>query len=252
MAAAFGNLLKGWRTRRRFSQLQLALEANVSSRHLSFIETGRAQPSRSMVLQLAQAMDVPRSERNLLLQAAGFAGVYSARALEADEMRPVREALTWTLARHDPYPGLVLDRHWCVLMANECATRLLGPIGIGIGDSILEAFVADGPLREALVNGPAIARHMIARLRNESSHVGGDAVLDAAQARLRAAIDDEPEEAHANMPAVIPVVLSMDGRHWSFFSTIAQFSSSEDIVLADLKLELMFPADEATRAALLG
>lgn len=252
MAAAFGNLLKGWRTRRRFSQLQLALEANVSSRHLSFIETGRAQPSRTMVLQLAQAMDVPRSERNLLLQAAGFAGVYSARALEADEMQPVREALRWTLARHDPYPGLVLDRHWRVLMTNDCALRLLGPFGLGVGASVLDAFLDGGALRKALVDAPTIARHMIARLRNESSHLGGDAVLDAAHAELRAALKDEPEEAHAKMPAVIPVVISMDGMQWSFFSTIAQFSSSEDIVLADLKLELMFPADEATRTALLG
>lgn len=251
MAAAFGNLLKGWRTRRRFSQLQLALEANVSSRHLSFIETGRAQPSRAMVLQLAQAMDVPRSERNLLLQAAGFAGVYSARAIEADEMQPVREALTWTLARHDPYPALVLDRHWRVLMTNDCAMRLLGPFGLGVGASILDAFLDGGALRKALINAPAIARHMIARLRNESSHLGGDAVLDAAQAELRSALDDESEHAHANLPAVIPVILAANGMHWSFFSTIAQFSSTEDIVVADLKLELMFPADEATRAVLL-
>lgn len=251
MAQAFGNLLKDWRMRRRFSQLDLALAANVSSRHLSFIETGRARPSRAMVLQLAQAMEVPRSERNLLLHAAGFAAVYGARSLEATEMRPVREALTWTLARHDPYPGLALDRHWRVLMANDCAIRLLGPFGLGLGESVLDAFLA-GPLRTALLNWPIIARHMIARLRTESSHVGGDPVLDAAQRQLHEALAGADDEARGPMPAVIPVVLAVGGMQCSFFSTIAQFSSAEDIALADLKLELMFPADEATRVALVG
>lgn len=252
MSQTFGNLLKDWRNRRRFSQLELALAANVSSRHLSFIETGRARPSRAMVLQLAQAMDMPREDRNALLHAAGFAAAYAARAFAATEMRPVREALEWTLARHDPYPGLVLDRHWRVLMANEAARRMLVPFGIGIGGSLLDGLLAHGPLRAALVNWPTVARHMIARLRTESRHVGGDAVLDAAQRRLHEALDPADPAAIGPMPAFIPVVLAVGATQWSFFSTIAQFSSTEDIALADLKLELMFPADESTRLALAG
>lgn len=246
----FGNLLKHWRQRRRYSQLDLAVAANISSRHVSFLETGRSRPSRSMVLQLSDVMDVPRGERNSLLASAGFSAAYSAREAGSNDLRFVREAITWTLQRHDPYPAIAFDRHWRVLELNRCATALLGRLGVNEGDSLLDAFLSPGPLREALVNWQEIAREMRTRLRTESMHYGGDPVLQAAIRQLEALGPAEENEIRAPYPAVIPVQYRAGESTLSFFSTISQFGSAEDIVLADLKIEMMFPADEATRMAL--
>ena len=247
----FGNLLKHWRLRRRYSQLDLAVAANVSSRHISFLETGRSRPSRTMVLQLSDVMDVPRGERNSLLTSAGFSAAFAARDTDSNDLRFVREAIAWTLERHDPYPAIAFDRHWQVVKMNRCASTLLGRLGVGEGDSLLEAFLSKGPLRDALVNWPEIAREMRARLRTESTHYGGDPILEAAIDRLGTLDSGDDRESRAPYPAVIPVEYRAGPYKLSFFSTISQFGSAEDIVLADLKIELMFPADEATRRALL-
>ena len=125
MSESFGALLKSWRGQRRLSQLDLSLAANVSARHISFLETGRARPSKSMVLSLAETLDVPRATRNVLLQAAGFARAYVQRDLAAGEMAYVRAAMDWMLERHNPYPGIAIDRHWNLLEVNACAAALL-------------------------------------------------------------------------------------------------------------------------------
>lgn len=247
----FGNLLKHWRQRRRYSQLELAIAANVSSRHISFLETGRSRPSRTMVLQLSDVMDVPRGERNTLLASAGFSAAYAARDDDSSDLRFVHEAIGWTLQRHDPYPAIAFDRHWRVVQMNRCATALLGRLGVAAGDSLLDAFLSPGPLRDALVNWHEIAREMRTRLRTESRHYGGDPVLEAAIDQFDALNTDDRDESRAPYPAVIPVVFRAGPHDLSFFSTIAQFGSAEDIALADLKIEMMFPADEATRRALL-
>lgn len=249
-ADRFGNLLRHWRTRRRISQLDLALAANVSSRHISFLETGRSRPSRDMVLQLSEVMDVPRAERNALLAAAGFVAAYAARDPGAEELRFVREAVAWTLERHDPYPGIALDRHWRIVAANRSANGLLAPLQISIGDSLLEAFLEPGPFRAALGNWPSIARQMLVRLRTESAHLGGDSVLDDAIQRIAGSGEFEQGPASPDYPAIIPVEWRGGDGPLRFFSIISQFGSTDDIALADLRIELMFPADDATRAAL--
>lgn len=165
MQGAFGNLLKDWRARRRLSQFDLALAAEVSARHISFLETGRARPSRGMVLQLSQVMDVPRADRNALLNAAGFAPAYAVRDRTSPDLTLVSAAMSWTLERHDPYPAIAVDRHWRLLQLNRCASILLGSLGLGAGDSLLDAFVQAGPFRAALDNWQAIAHQMIVRLR---------------------------------------------------------------------------------------
>jgi transcriptional regulator with XRE-family HTH domain len=247
----FGHLLKHWRSRRRYSQLDLAVAANVSSRHISFLETGRSQPSRAMVLQLSEVMDVPLAERNALLASAGFSVAYVARAADSRDLQFVREAIDWTLERHDPYPAIAFDRHWRVRKLNRCATALLGRLGVGEGDSLLVAFLSPGPLRDALVNWREIARDLRTRLRTESTHFGGDPILEDAIDKLDALTNDDGYESRAPYPAVIPVEYQAGPLVLSFFSTISQFGSAEDIALADLRIELMFPANEATRRALL-
>tara|TARA_R110000868_G_scaffold2321_7_gene17307 strand:+ start:23626 stop:24411 length:786 start_codon:yes stop_codon:yes gene_type:complete len=250
MDATFGTLLKDWRARRRLSQMDLGLAANVSARHICFLETGRARPSQPMVRHLSEVLEMPRTARNSLLQAAGFSAAYRARDPEAAELAPVRAAVDWTLERHDPYPGIALDRHWRLLQLNRCASALLGALGVGVGDSLLEAFLAGGPFREAMANRDEVARHMAVRLQTESSHFGGDPVLEQAAERLRNLTTGRAPTVEAPAPAVIPVVYRAGGLELSLFSTLAQFGSTEDVALADLRIELMFPADEASKAAL--
>ncbi|MEM7567915.1 MAG: helix-turn-helix transcriptional regulator [Pseudomonadota bacterium] len=246
---SFGAVLKDWRARRRASQLDLALSSGVSARHISFLETGRARPSRAMALRLARDLDVPLEARNGWLVAAGFAPLYERRDPDAEEMAMAREAVGWMIDRHDPYPGFALDRHWRILRLNPMAARLLGAFAIGEGDSLLDAFLDHAPLREAIVNLDEVAAHTRTRLLAESRHYGGDAVLDAAIARL----DEGAVPAAETVPpggAFVPVRYRMDGVALSFFSAFSHFVSAEDVALAEIRVELMFPADEATRGAL--
>ncbi len=252
MAESFGSLLRDWRGQRRLSQLELGLAANVSARHISFLETGRAKPSKPMVLALAETLEVPRAARNVLLTAAGFAQAYTARNLDDDEMAFVRAAMDWTLDRHAPFPGLAFDRHWRIVRMNVVSAALLESMNLNVGDSLLEAFRAGSAFADALVNREEIASHMVSRLRTESAHLGGDAVLDAAAASLVEMLGGESSVPDGALPAVIPARYRTNGVVLSFFSTISQFGSTEDIALADLKIELMFPADDFTREALIG
>jgi len=250
MEAPFGDMLRDWRRRRRMSQLELGLVAEVSARHIAFLETGRSRPSRAMVLRLSEALDVPRAARNPLLTAAGFATAYRKREPSDDEMAPVRMAIRWMLERHAPYPAIAIDRHWHLADINAPARLLLGAVGLGAGDSLLDALTLGSPLAQAIESWPDLARHMLARLRTESAYLGGDEVLDRAAARLAeqgAGMGSEPTGA---LPAVVATRYRIAGVTLSLMSTIAQFGSAEDIALADLRIELMFPADEATRLAL--
>ncbi len=251
MSESFGALLKEWRGQRRMSQLDLGMAADVSARHISFLETGRSKPSQAMVMHLSETLEIPRTIRNRLLNAAGFSVAYESRDLGNDELEYVNAAMNWTLERHDPYPAIALDRYWRILRANVSATAMLANMGIVEGESLLDAFAEPGPLRESLENWAEIARHLIARLRTESAHLGGDPVLDAAIARLAGSLEPGETEYGGTLPAVITANDRTNGMTLRFFSTISQFGSAEDIALADLKIELMFPADAATKAALM-
>ena len=243
----FPDLLRRWRGARRVSQLELALRANVSARHVSFLESGRARPSRGMVLNLAAALDVPLAERNGLLGAAGFAPAYRARTPGDGALELPEAALAWMLDRHAPYPGMALDRHWQVVRLNRPAERLLAAAGLGAGDSLLEATCPGGRLRGLIANWPEVALYLSARLQTESEHYGGDPVLDAYRQQIAA---EAIPPATAPASAILPIVYDMGGERFAFFSTIAHFGAAEDIALNDLRIELMFPADDATAAAL--
>lgn len=245
MQTQFGTTLKHWRGMRRMSQLDLGLAANVSARHISFLETGRADPSRPMVLQLAETLAVPRAARNGLLTSAGFARVYQDRSLDSADLAQVREAIDWTIARHDPYPAVVLDRLWCLVSANKSGTMMLGAFGVNIGDSMLTAMTESG--WQYLENWPEVAHHMIQRLRTESSHFGGVPELDHVANTLAADKEVREFEISGPLPAIIPARYRVGDTVMSLFSTIAQFGAAEDITLADLRIEMMFPADAATK-----
>lgn len=250
MQQTFGTTLKQWRAQRRLSQLDLGLSANVSARHISFLETGRAKPSRAMVQHLCEELDVPPVERNAFFNAAGFASAYRSQPLSGEDMAQVREAVDWMLERHDPYPAMALDRHWNLVKANKSAGFMLGATNLKLGDSLLSLMSDKATMEATFENWEEVARHMVARLRLESVHLGGDAILDEAVSQLVDMLGGRPAPMADVLSAVVPARYRAGGQVLSFFSTIAQFGSAQDIALSELKIEMLFPADEKTRAML--
>jgi transcriptional regulator with XRE-family HTH domain len=252
--APVGELLRAWRQRRNVSQLELSLDSAVSARHLSFIETGRARPSREMVLHLAEQLDVPLRERNRLLLAAGYAPQFGARSLDDEDMAPVRNALERFLRAHEPYPAVVVDGHWNLIAGNDA----LGLITEGVAPELFEA--PANTLRVALhprgmaphvVNFEQWSAHLLARLRRRAA-VTADAELEALYRELAAypSVAVAAEHETAGEEIVMPLRLRRDGRELAFLSTIAIFESAVDITLAELAVEAFYPADDATAAVL--
>jgi len=255
----FGQLLRHWRQARGISQLNLALDAGLSARHLSFIETGRARPSREMVLRLGEALDLPLRERNELLIGAGFAAVFPASSLHSVPLAHARKALTFMLTQQEPYPALVVNRAWDMLMANEAAQRLLALLGLRVQKgtaseppNLLRALLHPDRLRRHVVNWEVVALSMIASMRRELI-----AYPDAAIGRLLAEVMEYPgiprewpaEDGNAAMPPLLPLTLEKDGLRLSWFTIITTFGTPQDITLQDLRVECFFPADDATDAA---
>lgn len=246
---SFGPALRDWRSRRRMSQLDLGLTANVSARHISFLEGGRSRPSRNMVLRLCDALDIPHGARNPLLAAAGFSPSYAARDPNRKELGPIRSAVDWMLERHAPFPAFAIDRHWTLVDLNIPAERLFTATGIARGDSLLT--MADNPaIRATIANLPEVIAHSITRLRTESAHFGGDPILDDAIEKLSASLEGNTQYDSGVRPAFIPTIFRLGDTTFSFLTTIAQFGTAEDIAVAELKIELMFPADDSTRQAM--
>jgi transcriptional regulator with XRE-family HTH domain len=251
-----GNLLREWRARRHLSQLDLATGSAVSARHLSFIETGRARPSREMVLHLAERLEIPLRERNRLLLAAGFAPVYGERPLESDELAPVREALERFLAAHEPYPALVVDRHWNLVLANSTVWLMTE----GVSSELLEppanalrATLHPDGMAPRIVNFEQWSAHLVHRVRREAE-LTGDPELELLLAELLGypGVRDEPlaAETAAAAEIVLPLHLSHETGTLSFLSTITTFGTAADVTVSELSLEAFYPADAATAAAL--
>jgi transcriptional regulator with XRE-family HTH domain len=254
-APQVGPLLREWRRRRRVSQLELASGSAVSSRHLSFIETGRAKPSREMVLHLAERLEVPLRERNRLLLAAGFAPVFGEHALEEETMAPVRDALERFLAAHEPYPAVVVDRGWEIVRANGAVAVLLE----GVAPWLLERPNAlritlhpDG-MAPRIVNFAEWSGHLLDRLHRELL-VGGDAEVAELHDELAGypgvTSSSEPDGDARPGDVVLPLRLRHGARELVFFSTVTTFGTPRDVTLAELSVEAFYPADTETRAAL--
>ena len=238
----FASALKTWRKTRRYSQLDLAHQAEVSARHVAFLETGKANPSREMIGKLSDALDLPLSARNELFTSAGFAVRYTARDWTDDEMAPIRAAVDFLLRRHAPYPAFALDHHWHIAALNEPAERLFGPLGITRGASMIDV-IKGGAIRTAIENWSDVCHFTYRRLRTESLARGGDPCLDAAAAEIG---ENDFGPPSASGP-VVPITLAIADQRLSLFSTITQFGTPEDLTLDDLRIEHFFPADEPTR-----
>jgi transcriptional regulator with XRE-family HTH domain len=249
-----GHLLREWRQRRRMSQLDFAVEAEISSKHLSFLETGRSQPSREMVLHLAELLDVPLRERNSLLIAAGFAPMFKEHALSDPELQPAREAVELVLKGHQPYPAIAVDRHWQLLAANDAARFFMSGVPPALLTpplNVLRITLHPDGMAPRIVNLGEWRAHLLARLRRQIE-VSADATL----AGLLQELSEYPAPAHAAEPAAsavafaVPFRLATDAGVLSFISTTTVFGTPVDVTLSELALESFFPADPATAATL--
>lgn len=247
-----GALLREWRSARRLSQLDLALEAGVSSRHLSYVETGKAQPSREMISRLADALDVPLRERNALLIAAGYAPRYRETSLDTPEMAPVRRAVEFILQQQEPYPAFVTNRHWDVVLTNRAVPRILGFMkgGPPVHPNIIRQVFDPDDMRPCLANWEEVAGDLIRHLHNEVAAAPSDmkarALLDEALAYPGVPEAWRTRDPHSGPAPLMPSVFRRGDVELRFFSTITTFGTPWDVTLAELRIECMFPVDEAT------
>jgi DNA-binding XRE family transcriptional regulator len=253
-ASPFPQLLRAWRHKRRLSQLELALDAGVSQRHLSFLESGRAKPSRGMILQLSETLDVPLRERNEWLLAAGYAPVFHARPLDDPAMGQVMAAVRLMLANHEPFPAIAIDRAWNIRLANRAFDALVAAVGAdawarvgGVERNLMRLTFHPEGVRPWIANWKAIAPLLWHRARREAEALGGEE-MKAVLAELAPHQDPEtlrPAEEPALVP-VLPLEIEKAGVRISLFTVIATFGTAQDVTADELRIESFFPADEAT------
>ncbi|WP_428248150.1 helix-turn-helix domain-containing protein [Ferrovibrio sp.] len=253
-AAPIGLRLREWRQRRRLSQLDLALEADISTKHVSFLETGRAAPSRDMLLHLCERLEVPLRDRNALLVSAGFAPVFPERDLSDQALAPIRQAIDKVLSGHEPYPALAIDRHWNMVAAN----RMVPPLMAGADPSlltgpinVLRLSLHPQGLAGRIVNYAEWRAHLLARLKHQIDMSADDTLADlytelaAYPAPSGGSMRRMPTERDA-MQLAVPLEFTTDAGLLRFFSTTMMFGTPVDITLSELAIEAFFPADAAT------
>lgn len=254
----FGEHLRFWRQHRRMSQLDLAGEAEISTRHLSFVETGRASPSREMVLRLAERLEVPLRERNALLVAAGYAPMYRQRPFDDPALAAAREAVQLILESHEPYPALAIDRHWNLLAANRMVPHLLAAVDPALLQgtvNVLRLSLHPRGLAPQIVNLGQWRHHLFERLRQQIQATG-DATLVALRQELLAF--PEAQEAHDArldgevLGVAMPLRFRTAAGVLTFISTVTVFGTPVDVTLQELALETFFPADAFTGEVLRG
>lgn len=248
-----GTALRAWRQRRRLSQLDLALDAEISTRHLSFVETGRAQPSREMVLLLADRLEVPLRERNLLLTAAGYAPVFPQRSLGDPALESARKAVDLVLAAHAPFPALAIDRHWQLVAANEAVAPLLAGADKALLEppvNVLRLSLHPAGLAPRIANLAEWRHHLLERLRRQIA-----LTADVALAELLRELEAYPAPpgplAHPAVSEVaVPLRLETPAGRLSFISTTMVFGTAVEVTLSELAVEAFYPADADTAARL--
>ena len=259
-ADTLGPLLREWRTRRRVSQMDLALDVGVSTRHLSFIETGRSRPSPGMLLALAEQLQVPLRERNRLLLAAGYAPRYAEQALDAPAMEPVRQALQRLLDAHAPYPGVVMDRQWNVVLANGPAmglVALLPPALQAPPMNMMRASLHPDGFAAHTANFAEWGRYLVDTLQRLATTSGDPALLalydEVSRYPTVQALPAAPEPAMPPAPTLLlPCVLRTPHGLLSMFTTLTTFGTPRDVTLDELCVELFYPSDAASEALLRG
>ena len=252
-----GHLLRAWRQRRRRSQLELACDADISTRHLSFLETGRSQPSRDMVLLLAEQLEIPPRERNALLIAAGYAPIFSERPLDDPSLQAARKVVDLVLAGHEPYPALAVDRHWTLIAANRTVPLFMAgaePSLLKPPVNVLRLSLHPEGLAPRIVNLTEWRLHLLARLRRQIE-MSGDSVLaelhrELSEYPVPAGLQADPGAEQDYAGVAVPLQFATEAGVLSFLSTTTVFGTPVDITLSELALESFFPADALTFDAL--
>lgn len=247
---SFGDLLRAWREHRRLTQLDLSIAADVSTKHLSFLENDRARPSREMALQLAEHLRLPLRERNVLLNAAGFAPVYPQRPLDAPEMQQVRSAIDQVLQGHEPYPAIVVDRCWNILDMNAAAALFVedvAPEALAPRPNAYRIGLHPRGLAPRVVNFTEFANHLLARLRHDAA-ASGDPQVAALLEEVGsyATTRGLPRAGVDRRAVVVPIRLRHPTGQLSLFTTVATFGTPVDVTVDELALETFFPADRET------
>lgn len=253
----FSALLKKWRKLRRCSQLSLAVDAEVSQRHVSFLESGRARPSREMVLSLAEALAMPLRERNLLLSAAGYAPMFKERHLNNEEMSAINHALELTLKHHDPYPAIVVDRNWNLLMSNDSAQNLIRAIGepedvwqqvdpSGDKNTYRMTFSPYG-FRPHIANWEQFSKGLLIRLQREVSADPSNTYLSDLLEEACDTIGEPIVTKEGPIAPVLPMEMNLAGLKLKTFSMISSFGTAQDVTAEEIKVETFYPADDFTR-----
>lgn len=261
MKSGFGSILSEWRAVRRLSQLDLALLAGISQRHISFVESGRAQPSRDMIFKLADRLDLPLRARNDLFLAAGYAPAYQERRLELAEMKAAREALEMILKHHEPYPAVVMDGSWNIVMQNAAASRI---VAYCVGGKALRQLFPDGVLnfmqlmfspdglQPYVLNWTHTRAALLNRLRRESAGSSGSA-SEALRRKFDSGAPVPTSEITLNDERLDPMLsleLRLGDVRLRLFNTFTTFGTPQDVLLQELRIDMSFPADEATRSFL--
>ena len=250
----FAQLLKRWRQKRRLSQLDLALTSGVSQRHVSFLESGRARPSRSMILQLSETLEVPLRARNDWLTAAGFAPVFKARPLDDPQMNQVMAAVRMMLDNHAPFPAIAIDRAWNIRLSNAPFDRLSAMIGADVWTrvggpqrNLMRLFFHPNGIKPLVTNWAAIAPLLWHRAQREAEALGGQEMKQVL-AELRQHQDPHTLWAveGAGLVPVLPLEIAKDGVRISLFTVLATFGTAQDVTADELRIESLFPVDEAT------
>ncbi|MFD6138613.1 helix-turn-helix domain-containing protein [Promicromonospora sp. NPDC060271] len=247
-----GELLRQWRQRRRLSQLDLAIAADVSARHVSLVETGRSRPSAEMVLRLADQLDVPLRERNRLLLAAGFAPRYPERPLDGDALSAARDAVARVLSAHEPYPALAFDRRWNILMTNRAVDRFFAGVAPDLlrpPVNLVRLGLDPRGLASLVVNLADVRAMFRSRIRRQLAAVPDPELTALYEELLAPGLDGEAgDSTEPESDVVIPMVLRLDGRELRLFSTITTFGTPMDITLAEVAVESYYPADAESAA----
>ena len=256
----FPTLLKSWRKQRGLSQLALALASNVSQRHLSFLESGRSQPSREMVLRLGKVLEIPFRDQNTLLTAAGFAPVFVESDLSAPELAPIRQALDFMLHQQEPYPAIVMDRYWNQLESNQAAQRLMAYLikpeqmsrcCSSVGQvNLIKAMLHPDVLRPVVTNWRTVAAVLIRRVHREVVAAGDNSLSELLFQEMLQLPDvkmlwQSSDDETWQVP-LLTVNFEKEGTLLSFFSTLATLGTPYDITLQELRIECLFPANETT------
>jgi transcriptional regulator with XRE-family HTH domain len=260
VAVPVGELVRGWRTRRRRSQMHLAHEIGVSPRHLSFVETGRSRPSPELVESIAEELEIPLRERNTLLLAAGYAPRYRERTLDDPAMRFAVESVQRMLDAHDPYPGVLIDRQWNIVRANGAASALTAGLPaavLGPPINVYRVCLHPEGLAARTLNFSQWAGYLVGQLER-SLAITGDPALQALREEVRAypnvaaVLERATGTARDEVPLLVPLRLTVGDAELSLFTTLTTFGTPRDVTLDELAVELFYPADEITEHALRG